>query len=112
MPFTHVAYRYAKDQKRYTAETFGYWELDTVVAQRGKGKTCLATFIERKTRLYTACLMPDRTAASMEKAITTLYQLLPGKAFLTATTDRGGEFACFDHIKKDLGLTLFFMVMG
>jgi len=92
----------------YGRKTFGHWELDTVVPQRGKENTCFATFIERKTRLYTACLMPDRTAASMEKAITHLYRLLPDNAFLTATTDRGGEFACFDNIKKYLGLTLFF----
>ena len=92
----------------YDRKTFGHWELDTVVPQRGKKSTCFATFIERKARLYIALLMPDRTAASMEKAITYLYQLLPDKAFLTATTDRGGEFSCFDSIKKDLGLTLFF----
>ncbi len=43
-------------------ETFGHWELDTVVSGRGKCKGCEATFIERKTRLYTAILMSDRTA--------------------------------------------------
>ena len=49
-------------------ETFGHWELDTVVSGRGKSKGCVATFIERKTRLYTAIRMPDRTALSMEIA--------------------------------------------
>lgn len=48
--------------------TFGHWELDTVVSGRGKSKGCVATFIERKTRLYTAIRMPDRTALSMEIA--------------------------------------------
>ncbi|MET3208330.1 UNVERIFIED_CONTAM: IS30 family transposase [Paenibacillus sp. PvR008] len=48
--------------------TFGHWELDTVVSDRGKSKGCVATFIERKTRLYTAIRMPDRTALSMEIA--------------------------------------------
>ena len=52
--------------------------------------------------------MPDRTAKSMEKAIKYLHKLVPEKAFLTATTDRGGEFACFDTIKADLELTLYF----
>ncbi|WP_373560306.1 IS30 family transposase [Paenibacillus sp. RU5M] len=38
-------------------ETFGHWELDTVVLSgRGKSKGCVATLIERKTRLYTAVL--------------------------------------------------------
>ncbi|GAC43696.1 transposase and inactivated derivative, partial [Paenibacillus popilliae ATCC 14706] len=49
-------------------KTFGHWELDTVVSGRGKCKGCVATFVERKTRLYTAILMPDRTALSMEIA--------------------------------------------
>jgi len=91
----------------YTRETFGHWELDTVVSGKGQ-QGCFATFAERKTRLYTAIKMPDRTSESMEKAIKYLYRILPEKAFITATTDRGGEFACFENIKKDLGLDLFF----
>jgi IS30 family transposase len=35
-------------------ETFGHWELDTVVSRRGKSKGCFATFAERKTRQYLA----------------------------------------------------------
>ena len=46
-------------------ETFGHWELDTVVSSRGKSKGCLATFLERKTRFYLAFKIPDRTAKSM-----------------------------------------------
>jgi IS30 family transposase len=92
----------------YSRKTFGHWELDTVVPRRGENSICFATFIERKTRLYTAMLIQDRTAVSMESAIKYLYSILPNKAFLTATTDRGGEFACFDNIKKHLGLTLYF----
>jgi len=91
----------------YSRETFGHWELDTVVSGIGKGG-CFATFAERKTRFYTAIKMPDRTADSMESAIKTLYKSLPEKAFLTATTDRGGEFACFENIKNDLELILYF----
>lgn len=91
----------------YTRETFGHWELDTVVSEKGT-RGCLATFVERKTRLYTAIQMPDRTAASMERAIKYLYKALPDKAFLSATTDRGGEFACFENIKAELNLTLYF----
>lgn len=91
----------------YTRKSFGHWELDTVVSPRGKSG-CFATFVERKTRFYTAVAMPDRTADSMEAAIKSLYALLPKGAFKTATTDRGGEFACYDTIKKALGLTLYF----
>lgn len=89
-------------------DTFGHWELDSMVSGRGKSKGCFATFVERKSRLYTAFKMPDRTAASMEAAIITLYNILPKGAFKTATTDRGKEFACATTIQKHLGLTLYF----
>ena len=91
----------------YSRKTFGHWELDTVVSARGFDG-CFATFAERKTRFYTAIPMPNRTAASMETAIKSLYGALKKSAFKTATTDRGGEFACYEVIKKDLGLTLYF----
>ena len=95
----------------YSRKTFGHWELDTVVS--GKTKTsggCFATFIERKTRFYTAIKMPDRTASSMETAIKQVYNSLPNppQSFVTATTDRGGEFACFERIEKDLQIKLYF----
>ena len=89
-------------------KTFGHWELDTIVSARGESGECLATFIERKTRFYLAVKMQDRTANSMESAIKQLYQSLPSQAFLSATNDRGGEFACFKSIKRDLGITMFF----
>ncbi|SEL27231.1 transposase, IS30 family [Paenibacillus sp. OK003] len=68
-------------------ETFGHWELDTVVSGRGKSKGCLATFIERRTRLYTAISMPDRTALSMEIAFGVAASQYPAGAFQTATAD-------------------------
>lgn len=89
-------------------ETFGHWELDSMVSSRGKSKGCLATFVERKSRLYTAFKMPDRTANSMQAAITQLYHALPTGAFKTGTTDRGKEFACCTEVLAQLGLTLYF----
>ena len=83
-------------------ETFGHWELDTVVSSRGKSKGCFATFVERKTRLYTAIKIADRTASSMESAIKQLHAVLPKNAFKTATVDRGKEFACYKNIENEL----------
>lgn len=96
----------AKDIKK--RETFGHWELDTVVSSRGKSKGCLATFVERKTRLYTAIKIPDRTAASMEYAIRQVRLAMPIDAFKTATVDRGKEFACYSNVEKDLDIKVFF----
>jgi IS30 family transposase len=89
-------------------ETFGHWELDTMVSSRGESKGCFATFVERKSRLYTALKISDRSAESMQAAITQLYRTMPKGAFKTATTDRGKEFACYGKIKDELGLTLYF----
>ncbi len=89
-------------------KTFGHWELDTMVSSRGKSKGCFATFVERKSRLYVALKIPDRTAESMEMAIQQLYHALPDGAFMTGTTDRGKEFACYRSIEESLGLPLFF----
>lgn len=91
-----------------TRETFGHWELDSVVSGRGKSKGCLATFVERKTRWYIALKMPNRTAISMEHAIRTLQECLPTDAFQTATVDRGKEFGCYPAIEAELGIDVYF----
>lgn len=88
--------------------TFGHWELDTVVSGRGESKGCVATFIERKTRWYTAIKMPDRSAQSMEHAIRTLQKKLPEGSILTGTTDRGKEFSCYKVIEKELEIDMYF----
>ncbi len=40
-----------------------------MVSSREQSKGCFATFVERKSGLYTAIKLPDRTANSMENAI-------------------------------------------
>ncbi len=89
-------------------ETFGHWELDTVVSGRGKSKGCVATFIERKTRLYKAIRMPDRTALSMEIAFGVVASEYPIGAFQTATADRGKEFACYTNLEATHSIQVYF----
>jgi IS30 family transposase len=89
-------------------ETFGHWELDTVVSSRGKSKACVATFIERKTRLYTAIKMPDRTALSMEMAFAVVASPYPQGSFQTATTDREKELACYASLESVHGIQVYF----
>lgn len=98
----------SRSEEVKTRRTFGHWELDTMVSGRGKSKGCFATFAERKSRLYTALKIPDRTADSMETAIRQLYSTLPSGAFKTGTTDRGKEFACYRSITNKLGLPIYF----
>lgn len=61
--------------------SFGHWELDSVVSSRGESKGCFATFVERKSRLYTAIKTPDRTASSMKSAITQFIQCASQRSF-------------------------------
>ncbi len=89
-------------------ECFGHWELDTVVSSRGKSKACAATFIERKTRMYLALKMPDRTSHSMEIAFGVIASQYPQSTFLTATADRGKEFACYGALETFHGLDVYF----
>ena len=49
-------------------QIFGHWELDIMVSSRGESKGCYAAFVERKSRLYTALKIVDRSAASMQPA--------------------------------------------
>ena len=91
-----------------TRKTFGHWELDTMVSSRGKSKGCFATFLERKTRLYTVIKIPDRTANSMEWAIDQLLNILPKGSMKTATTDRGKEFSCYTSISAKHDIPMYF----
>lgn len=88
--------------------TFGHSELDTVVSSRGKSKACAATFVERKTRMYIALKMPDRTSHSMEVAFGVLASQYPSSALLTATADRGKEFACYANLEHFHGIQVYF----
>jgi len=96
-------------------ETFGHWELDTVVSSRGKSKGCLATFLERKTRFYLAFKIPDRTAQAMFSAIEQLCRLFPKEALKTFTSDRGKRVCLLSsggELRNSLFLCgrLFFLV--
>ena len=89
-------------------ETFGHWELDTVVSSRGKSKGCLATFVERQTRFYVAVKIDNRSASEMYRAISELYELFPKDTFKTYTIDRGKEFACYSKVEADLKGPVYF----
>ncbi|WP_405118005.1 hypothetical protein MHB43_22235 [Paenibacillus sp. FSL H8-0317] len=79
-----------KGKRRKSAEARGKFTIDrkksTPVKRLGTGKSkgCVAAFIERKTRLYIAVLMPDRTALSMEIALSAAISQYPKGTFLTA----------------------------
>lgn len=96
-----------KGKRQAPRETFGHWELDTVVSARGT-KGCIATFAERKTRFYVGIQIPNRSAQSMKWAIEQLISRYPRPCFQTFTTDRGKEFICYADIEKQYGIPIYF----
>jgi IS30 family transposase len=79
-----------------------------VVSSRGKRRACVATFAERKTHLYFAMKIPDRTAVSTEKAFGLTVGRFPHGTFQTATVDRGKEFPCYEKLEANHHLDIYF----
>lgn len=88
-------------------QVIGHWEADTMVSSRGKSKGCIATFAERRSRLFLAFKMPDRTAGSMKRSIQFLQNIF-GDTLLSLTTDRGKEFACHQEVSDAFGIPIYF----
>lgn len=86
---------------------FGHWEADTVLSSRGQAKTCLATFVERKTRFLWAVKIPDRTAGSMQAAIKQLTDRFGSRVY-SLTVDHGKEFANYQKMEHDFHIKFYF----
>lgn len=72
--------------------TFGHWELDSVIGHsRGRNESIL-TFIERLTR-YTLCLrVRSKESASTVRALDRALSKFPKGTFKSITVDNGCEF--------------------
>jgi IS30 family transposase len=85
-----------------TRDTFGHWEMDTIVSA-GHAKETLLVLTERLTRYEFMLLMPDRTTASVVKALNRIEWKF-GKhfpeIFKTITCDNGVEFSDCEGIEK------------
>ena len=68
-------------------ERIGDIEADTVLSCRG-GKSCLAVFVDRKTRYYWLVKMPNKSAGEMLKATIKTFKNYPIKSI---TYDNGSE---------------------
>lgn len=72
--------------------TCGHWEMDLVVG----GKACLLTITEQKSRRPIIRKLPDRTQASVIRALDKLERKMGRKAFAamlqSLTGDNGSEF--------------------
>lgn len=86
-----------------TRETFGHWEMDTVVGLRGKSKKSLLVLTERKTRKEIIMELKRHTAEEVVKSLNKLerkWGKMFYKVFKTITVDNGSEFADFEGMEK------------
>lgn len=77
-------------------DTYGHWEMDTVVSGQKNGKACLLVLSERMTREEIIIRMKDKKAASVVRALDQLERKYGSKGFRdkfkTITCDNGVEF--------------------
>ena len=89
-------------------EFIGDWEIDTVKGKQGT-KTCLATFADRKSRLYIAVLMPNGKAESFNLAANTTFRKESRNIVNSFNGDNGSEFSLHEELTKNFnGAKVYF----
>jgi len=87
-----------------TRTRIGDWEGDTVLGAPGNGG--LITAVERKSRYLKMALIPNKTAATVEKVMCDALSCpIPVKSI---TLDNGSEFANFRRIEQTLETIVYF----
>jgi IS30 family transposase len=84
----------------------GDWEGDTVIGKNRKSPIAVA--VERKCLYLRAVLMPDKSAASLNRAMRKAYQQVPRKLRHTLTLDNGTEIAAHEKLARELGMQIYF----
>ena len=86
-----------------TRSSFGNWEMDSVVGKKGTRKALLV-LTERKSRQEILRLMPDKTAASVNRELDRLEREMGrdrfAKVFKTITCDNGSEFSDYAGMER------------
>ena len=84
-------------------ESFGHWEMDSVLPGKG-GKKTLLVLTERRTRAELIRLLEDHTAESVVKALNRIERKIGSekfsKIFKSITIDNGPEFSDCDGMEK------------
>ena len=78
-------------------ESFGHWEIDSVIGSKSKDDNALLTLVERKTRYMITVVLDDHTEESVCYAVNRLKSELGqasfSKMFQSITADNGSEFS-------------------
>lgn len=87
-----------------TRETFGHWEIDTVVGLKTGQDQVLLTLTERKTRFEIIQKIEGKNSAAVTAGIETLrtqFDHFFEDVFKTITSDNGAEFATLSECLKN-----------
>jgi len=84
-------------------EEFGHWEMDLVVGPTAGSNAVLLTLVERKHRQLITRKLPDKTQASVLKALKSIEKeygsSLFRQIFKSITVDNGSEFLDFEALE-------------
>jgi IS30 family transposase len=84
----------------------GDWEGDTV---EGAGKTaCIATFVDKTTKLLRGKVVPDKAAATLNEAAVRAFRSIPDEYIKTVTVDNGKGFSGHKGLAQELGCDIYF----
>lgn len=92
-------------------ESFGNWELDTVISTTKGTHKCLMTLTERKTRYEIIGILEAKTKEEVIAKFKKIKEYLKQNIKLiinSLTTDNGGEFAGFLEIIEITGTKFYF----
>lgn len=79
-----------------TRETFGHWEIDTVIGNKTKYEPVLLTLVERQTRFEVILKIDGKEAEFVNKAVASLQERAGDQfkcIFKSITSDNGSEFS-------------------
>lgn len=84
----------------------GDWEGDTIVG--GERTTAILTNVERRSGFLFADKLNQSLAVLVKEITVTRFKKIPKKKRRTMTYDNGHEFADFETIERDTGMTIYF----
>jgi len=93
-----------------TRETFGHWEIDTVLGKRSNDSVLL-TLTERKTRKELLFRLTEKSSHAVDKALrslTNVYGKGISQIFRSITADNGSEFSELSLITQEWGCSVYF----
>lgn len=90
-----------RPQEVETRETFGHWEIDTVIGAKDATDDVLLTLVERQSRFEYLVRIPNKSAKAVQCALIQLMEQLGEEAnhlFKSITSDNGTEFTGLEEI--------------